>query len=124
MEIGNKLNLESHIKTLCWKPSKNLGALQRISNFLDKLRKKLLFNTILKSQFSYCPLVWIFYPRRSNSLVNYFHERALRVVDDYHSSSYSELLMLKNNPTIHQHNIKILITEMYKFENYLSSFNR
>ena len=76
MEIDKRLNFESHIKTLCSKASQNLGALQRISNLSDTQKKYLLFNAIIKSQFSYCKLVWIFCLRRSNSLVNYVHDRA------------------------------------------------
>ena len=97
-----------------------LGALQRFSNLLDAQKKNLLFNSTIKSQFSYCPLVWMFCSRRSNSLVNNVHERALRIIYDDHNSSYSELLMTKNESTIHQQNITILTKEIYKFENDLS----
>ena len=62
----------------------------------------------------------MFCSRRSNSLVNNVHERALRIIYDDHNSSYSELLMTKNEPTIHQQNITILTKEIYKFENDLS----
>ena len=57
IQIDNKLNFENHIKSLCNKASQKLGALQRISNMLDRQKKNLLFNSIIKSQFSYCPLV-------------------------------------------------------------------
>ena len=63
IEIYNKLNFESHIKTLCSKASQKLGALQRISNLLGTQKKTLLFNIITKSQSSCCPL------RSSSSLV-------------------------------------------------------
>ena len=56
----------------------------------------LLFSSIIKSQFSYRPLVWMFCSRRSNSLVNNVHEIGLRIVHDDHNSSYSELLKTKN----------------------------
>ena len=120
IQIDNKLNFENHIKPLCNKASQKLGALQRISNMLDTQKKNLLFNFIIKSQFSYCPLVWMFCSRRSNSLVNNVHERALRIVHDDHNSSYFELLKTKNERTIHQQNINVLMKEIYKFENGLS----
>ena len=62
----------------------------------------------------------MFCSRRSNSLVNNVHERALRIVSDDHNSSYSELLMTKKEHTIHQQNINVLMKEIYKFENNLS----
>ena len=60
IQIDNKLNFENHIKSLCSKASQKLGALQRFSNLLDAQKKNLLFSSIIKSQFSYCPLVWMF----------------------------------------------------------------
>ena len=124
IQIDNKLNFENHIKSLCSKASQKLGALQRFSNLLDAQKKNLLFNSIVKSQFSYCPLVWMFCSRRSNSLVNNVPERALRIVDDDHNSCSSELLMTKSERTIHQENINVLMKEIYKFENDLPPFGK
>ena len=63
----------------------------------------------------------MFCSRRSNSLVNNVHERALRIVSDDHNSSYSELLMTEKEHTIHQQNINVIMKEIYKFENNLSA---
>ena len=103
----DKLNFENYIKYLCSKASQKLGALQRFSNLLDAQKKNLI-----KSQFSYCQLVWMFCSRRSNSPVNNVQERALRIVYDDHNSSYSELLMTKNECTIYQQNINVLVKEI------------
>ena len=74
IQIGNKLYFENHIKSLCIIASQKLGVLQRFSNLLDVLKKNLLFNSLIKSQFSYCPLVSIFCSRILKSLVNIIHE--------------------------------------------------
>ena len=34
---------------------------------------------MIKSQFKYCPLVWMFCSRQSNNLINKVHERGLRL---------------------------------------------
>ena len=60
IQIGNKLNHENHIISLCSKASQKLGALQRILNLLDTQKENLLFSSIIKSQFSYCPFDLIF----------------------------------------------------------------
>ena len=52
--------------------------------------------------------------------MNNVHERALRIAHDDHNSSYSELLKTKNERTIHQQIINVLMKEIYKFENDLS----
>ena len=77
IQIGNKLNFESHMKSLCSKFFPKVGALQRISNLLHTQRKNLLFNSIITFQFSYCKAGWpILLLRRSDSLLN----NALRIV--------------------------------------------
>ena len=53
--IDNKLNFDSHIRKMCKKSGKKLKALPRISNFLNKDQKRIIFNAKIKSQFSYCP---------------------------------------------------------------------
>ena len=75
-------------------------------------KNKIISNSIIKSQFKYCPPVWRFWSRRSNSLGNNVHERGLRIIYDGHSSSYSELLMTKNERYIHQQNINFLIKKL------------
>ena len=80
----------------------------------DKISLPLPFNIITKSQFSYCSLVWMFYLKKSNSIVNYVHERVLRVVYDDHS----------NRSATHPHKINILIKDVYVRKRSISSFNR
>ena len=57
IEIYHKASFESHVKTLCSKAAKKLSVLQRISNISVEEKRNLLFNAIIKSQFSYSPLV-------------------------------------------------------------------
>ena len=79
IQIDNKLSFKNRIKSLCGKASQKLGALQRISKLVDTQKKNLLFNSIIKSQFSYCPLVWMFCSRRSNSLVKNVRKELLEL---------------------------------------------
>ena len=60
VNIDNKLTLKSHIKNLCKKGSQKISTLFRLSNHLNDSQKRLVLNSIVKSYFSYCPLVWIF----------------------------------------------------------------
>ena len=50
-----------------------IGALSRLSNHLNDSQKRLILNSIVKSQFSYCPLVWMFCSRTSNNMINKVH---------------------------------------------------
>ena len=68
-------------------------------------------------QFSYCPLIWMCHSRTSNNQINKLHERALRLVYNDKSSSFRELLERGNSVTIHERNIQLLLTEIFKVKN-------
>ena len=75
---------------------------------------------VIKSQFSYCPLLWVFCWRRSNNLINNIYERAHRATFDDHTSNFTKLLEKKREFTIHQPNIQALMKEIQKSINNLS----
>ena len=80
----------------------------------------MLLKAFIESQFSYCPLVWMFHGRVINSNINRLHERALRIVYGYFTSSFDELLNVCGSVTIHQRNIQTLAIEIYKTKNDLN----
>ena len=59
----------------------------------------------IESQFVYCPIVWMFCGRETNACINFIYERVTRAV-----SPFEELLGKDKSETMHQRNIKILIT--------------
>ena len=70
-------------------------------------------------EFGYCPLVWIFYSRKLNIRVHKLHEKALRIVYEDYASSFTELLDKDNLTTVHNRNIQLLATELFKVKNGL-----
>ena len=118
--IDRDLSFDKHIKSLCRKAGQKLNALARISNYLTHDQKRLLLNSIIKSQFSYCPLIWMFCSRSLNNLINRIHERALRLIHNDHVSSFQDILEMTKEKTIHQNNLESLAKEIYKFLNGLS----
>ena len=62
-------------------------------------KKKVIFNALIKSQFSYCPLVWISCSRQTNNMINKIHERALRIVLNDHISDFDTMLRNINDIT-------------------------
>ena len=83
-------------------------------------KKKVLLKTFFESQFSYCPLLWMFCSRKLNNKINRLHERALRIAYADYVSSFEELLIKDGSVTIHQRNLKVLATEMYKISHGIS----
>ena len=80
-----------------------------------KLRR--LLNSFINAQFSYCPLIWIFHDRNLNAKVNKIHERALRIVYKDTHADYEALMKLGNAVSVHQRNLKYVMTEIYKTKN-------
>ena len=118
--IDRYLSFDKHIKSLCRKAGQKLNTLARISNYLTHDQKRLLLNSIIKSQFSYCPLIWMFCSRSLNNLINRIHERALRLIHNDHVSTFQDILEIAKEKTIHQNNLQCLAKEIYKFLNGLS----
>ena len=74
----------------------------------------------ITSQFSYCPLVWMFHNRTLNNRINKIHERALRLVYKNETFlSFDDLLKRDRSVSIHQKNLQILATENCKTKNDL-----
>ena len=91
-----------------------MHALARISTYMEKPQLELTITTFIMSHFSYCPLVWMFHDRASNNKINKIHERALRIIHKDSTSNFQELLNKSNSVSVHQRNLQLLLTEIYK----------
>ena len=78
---------------------------------------------MIKSQFAYCPLVWMFSFRQSNNLINKVHERALKLIDQ-DNCNVEVLLEKQHNVSINQKNLQDLMTEIYKIVNGIAPLIR
>ena len=115
--IDNKLTFDSHIKNICRNAGQKLVALLRIKNYLNSSQKKLVFSGMIKSQFYYCPLIWMFSSRKANNLINRIHERSIRIISGDNESNFENLLEKNKEITIHQRNLQVLMIEVYKIIN-------
>ena len=84
---------------------------------MDLANRKSLMRTFITSQFNYCPLIWMFHSRQLNNRINKIQERALRLVYKDNKLTFDDLSMLDNSVTIHQRNLQILATEIFKVKN-------
>ena len=80
---------------------------------MDLNKHRNLIKSFITSQFSYCSLIWMFYSCNINNKINRIRERTLRLVDQ-NNLNFSELLDLDNSVTVHQRNLQVLVTEIYK----------
>ena len=71
-------------------------------------------NSFVESQFSWCPLIWMYCSKTANDKINRIHERALRIVYLDYTSTFEELLLKDKSVNIHQRNIQLVAIEMFK----------
>ena len=77
-------------------------------------KRKSLMTAFIMSQFSYCPLVWMFCSRTLNTKINNIHYRALQIVYRHYNSTFKELLVKDDSRSIHHKNLHMLATEIFK----------
>ena len=76
--INSNLTFKNHMNSICKKTSQKLNALARIAPYMKIQKRKTIIKSFVTSQFSYCPLIWMFRCRRLNNKINSIYKRALR----------------------------------------------
>ena len=79
---------------------------------MDIQKWRTIMKSCITSQFSYCPLVWIFHSRKLNNKINAIHEKVLRIDWCDKHSPFQQLL--DNSVSMHHRN------EMFKVNMNLS----
>ena len=120
ISIDNELNFNEHVHKLCKKASQKLHALSRVASYMNQERRRIIMKAFVQSQFGYCPLVWMCHSRVLNSRINRIHERALRIVYNDYTSTFTILLDRDKSFTVHQRNIQTLAIEVFKVVNNIS----
>ena len=96
------------------KASQKLNALAQLSSFMNLEKRRIIMKAFLHSQLGYCPLIWMFHKITLYNEINRTHERALRIVYCDKTSNFNELLQKDNLATVHQRNLQVLDTAVYK----------
>ena len=118
--IDKELCFDSHLVKLCKKVGQKVTVLSRIVNLLPFHKRRDILKAFIESQFSYCPLIWMFCRRQINRKINHIHERALRLVYRDYDSTFEDLLHMDKSVCIHHRNIQQVAIKMYKVKNELS----
>ena len=118
--IDKELKFHEHVKIIIKKANAKLTALARMIKIIPLERKKILFHSFVRSQFSHCPLVWMFnLSIVLNNKINRLQERGLRIVYNDYTSSFDDLLCKDRSVRIHHKNIQLVAMEMFKVKNDL-----
>ena len=78
--LDNKLNFATYLLNITKNANKKFDAVTRVQKYMTTDQKKLIFSSFVKSQFTYCPLIWMFCKKRSLRRINNIHKRCLPVI--------------------------------------------
>ena len=86
------------------------------------LMEQLIISTmsLIKSEISYCAVIWVFCLRKSRNKLNDIHENCLCHVTNDCDSNFSKLLESSHEISIHKTCISYLMIEVYKYLHGLS----
>ena len=59
--VDSNLSFEEHVNNICKKAGQKSNALASISSYMDIQKQRAIMKSFINSQFSYCPLVWMFH---------------------------------------------------------------
>ena len=118
--LDKNLDFTSHVNAICKKAGQKLHVLERVSSYLNVAKLRIMMNTFVMSQVSYCTLIWMFHDRSVNKKLNKIHERALRITYKDSCSSFDDLLKKAESVSIHQRKLKLFATEIFKTQSNLN----
>ena len=76
--VDNEFSCLPHVRNICKQANKKLHTLSRICKFMKQDKRRMIMKAFVDTQFSYCPLVWIFHGNRGiNNTINKLHERCI-----------------------------------------------
>ena len=119
IEIDNTLSFNKHISTLCKKASNQLNAIGRIQQYMRFKDNLVLLNSFVLSNFNYCPLVWHFCSSKSLKKIEKVQERALRILYNYSTSDYNQLLNKSSKASMEVKRLRNLALKIFKTLNHL-----
>ena len=102
VKLHCKLRFDQHITDLCRRASRKIHALARVTPFMNLSTRRLLMNSFFKTQFNYCPLIWMCHSRENNRKINRLYEKCLRTIYNDKQSSFNELLEKDGSVSIHE----------------------
>ena len=120
IDIDYQLNFDQHTSCLCRKVGQQLNVLRRLSPFLSKLYRLTIFYTFILSNFNYCPLAWHFCSENNSRKLGKIQERDLRFLYNDFVSTYDELLLKANIPSLHIMRLKTMSKDTFKILNEMT----
>ena len=103
--LGVNLTSKLMCRLFVKRPARNCMLYLAFQFSRNPKKTKLMISTFIMSQFSCCPLIWMFHDRNVNNKINRIQERALRTAYKDNTFPYEKLLENDNSVSIHQKNL-------------------
>ena len=117
--LDRNLDFKSHVNAMCKKAGHKLNAFARISSYMNVTKFRIMMNTFIMSQ-SYCRLIWMFHDRSVNKKMKKIYEGVLRIAYKDSCTSFEDVLKKAESISIHQRNLKLIATEVFKTQSNLN----
>ena len=114
--IDDKLTFTSHLASIIKKANQKFHALSRVKCYMGLEQNQLIMSPFIKSQFNYCPLIWMFCSRTSMNKLNNIYEKCLRIITDDYNSNINELLQSSHELLNPKTWINYLMIEVYELK--------
>ena len=118
--VDENLNFEKYISKICQSASGQLHAIYRLNRYLKPQTRKLVINSFILSNFSYCPLIWCFLNARQISKIDKIIEKSLRIIDNETGLSFKSLLEKYGTSSIKHKTQKLIAVEIFKTFNNMN----
>ena len=113
LTIDIRLTFKDHINMIYRRASFKLHALRRKRKYLTADKVKLLCNAFLNSRFNYASIIRMFLRKQDYLKIEKIQYKDLKIVYN-NNESYDELLLHNNEVPIHQKQLHILATDIFK----------
>ena len=112
--LDDRLNFKSYVDDICNRASRQINYFKQFSKYLKIDRRLSVYKSFIQSNFSYCPVAWLFCGRKNSNKLEKLQERALRIVFNDFPSSYEFLCERANTLPLPFYRLRFLGIEMYK----------
>ena len=114
LKLDANLRFGPYVSDVIRRASKQINILKRISKYLNVTGRINVYRSFISSNFSYCPVVWMFCGKKNSNKLEKLQERALRFVFDDSTSSYIDLLKRGNFLSLSSYRMYFLGIEVFK----------
>lgn len=114
VELDDSLRFDKHINDICNKVGKQINALKRIKRHLDRECKRIIYNTYISSNLSYCSVIWAFANATNTNKLENTNKRALRFVTGNSNFSYDDICVQGRELRIKSRCTKAIAVTLYK----------